>query len=73
MRDVCALVRYFRPPMSSGTFQSPRIKTIRFREAKSYLNAELFGEGFDVAPDEFGQVRFHQAVADKIERRLSGT
>ena len=59
--------------MSSSTFQSTRIKTIRFRVAKSYLNAELFGEGFDVAPDEFGQVKFQKAVADEIKRRLSGT
>jgi len=43
----------------------------RLREAKSYLNAEVFGEGFALALEKFGQVKFHQELVDEIERRSS--
>jgi hypothetical protein len=63
----------FPPPNEFKYLPIAKNQDQRLRVAKSYLNAELFGKGSAVALEKFGQVKFQQAVADEIEKRLFET
>ena len=63
----------FPPPDEFKYLSIAKNQDQRLRKAKSYLNAELFGKGSAVALKKFGQVKFQQALAEEMKKRLFKT